>query len=186
MNAQKLRGREGRNSAKIFSIVVLFIFLISLPLHADTVWESGHHEINDGDIYGEIWMYNDCTLDIFGGDIYRLTAYDTTITDWYDGVMDDLWVRDYSTVNIYGGVLDTLVATENSVINLFAYDVICHPTGGYYDRGWVEGKYLDNDLYFSYDLIHMDSISHINVVPEPTTLLLVCLGTILLKKGYQS
>jgi len=41
---------------------------LPVNLQADTVWESGHHEIFDGNIYSEIWMYNDCTLDIFGGD----------------------------------------------------------------------------------------------------------------------
>jgi hypothetical protein len=182
MKAQKLRGREGRNSAKIFLIAALFICIMLQPLKADIVWESGHHEIIDGDIYTEIWIYNDATADMFGGDVYKLETFDITAFDMFTGVMDILDVHDNSSINIHGGSLGTLGAADDSSVNLYAYDVIYHPTGGYYDRGWVEGKYLDNDLYFSYDLIHIDSFSHLNVVPEPATLLLLGFGAFLVRK----
>ena len=38
-------------------IAIPLIFLSSVCL-ADTVWDSGHHEILDGETYQEIWMYN--------------------------------------------------------------------------------------------------------------------------------
>jgi hypothetical protein len=129
------------------------MFAAACPVQADTVWESGHHEINDGDLYGEIWMHNDCTLDILGGDIYRLAAYDTTITDWYDGIMDTLWANEACIVNIYGGNLeDDLAATDNSIINLYAYDVEITQSGGWWDDGQVTGKYYSNDEPFNFDL----------------------------------
>ena len=182
MKAQKLRGREVRNCAKIFSMVVaLFICLMLQPLKA-TVWESGHHEIVDSDVYGEIDIYNDVTLDIFGGDIFRLAAFDTTITNWHDGQMDVLWARDNSIVNIYGGNLNRLGILENGLLNLYAYDVTYYETGGHYDRGWLEGRYVSSDQYFTFDFFEPGTYSHINVIPEPTTLLLLSLGSFILIK----
>ena len=182
MKAQKLRGREGRNSAKISLMVTLFIFLMLQPLQADTVWESGHHEIVDGDIYGEIWMYNDCTLDIFGGDIFRLAAYDNTITYWYDGVMDILWARGDSIINIYGGQFTLLSAIDNSLVNLYAYDVVITHTGGFWDDGQVTGKYYLDDTSFIFDLWGQNTYSHINIIPEPASILLLSLGLLFLRK----
>jgi hypothetical protein len=167
---------------KIITIVAAVVLAVVGPAQADTVWLSGHHEIVDGDVYTEIWMYNDATADMFGGDVFKLETFDITGFDMFTGVMDILDVHDNSTINIHGGILGTLGAADDSSVNLYAYDVIYHPTGGYYGRGWLEGKYLDNDLHFSYDLIHMDSISHINVVPEPTTILLLGLGAFLVGK----
>ena len=169
---------------KIITIVATSILFQIGAARADTIWLSGHHEIVNGDIYGEIWMYNDCTLDILGGDIYRLAVYDTTVTDWFSGEMTALWTRNDSIVNIYGGDLAHLWADDNSEVYIYAYDVIHHPTGGHFDRGWVEGKYIDNDSYFAFDLGGLDSFSHINVVPEPSTILFIVLGGFLVRRRY--
>jgi len=151
------------------------------PVKADTVWTSGHYEIVDGDLYGEIWMHNDCTLDIFGGEIGRLAAYDITLTNWYDGQMDTLWARDNSIVNIFGGSLDGLWAAENSRVNLFAYDVVVMDTGGRFDQGYVTGKFYSNDEPFYFD-ISQDTYLHINTIPEPATLFLLGLGSLIVLK----
>ena len=167
---------------RIIIITAAVILAVVGPAQADTVWLSGHHEIVDGDVYGEIWMYNDCTLDILGGDIYRLAVYDTTVTDWFAGEMTALWTRNDSIVNIYGGDLEHLWADDDSSVYIYAYDVIHHPTGGHFDRGWVEGKYIDNDSFFVLDLGGLDSFSHINIIPEPATFLLFGLGCLLLRR----
>ena len=86
-------------------------------------------------------------------------------------------IRYNSTVNIYGGIPDKVGLAEDALLNLYAYDVAIHPTGGYYDNGWIEGKYISNDQYFAFDLGSYD-ISHINIIPEPTTLLLFSVGSI--------
>jgi hypothetical protein len=64
------------------------------------------------------------------------------------------------------------------LLNLYAYDVTYHETGGYYDRGWIEGRYIDDDLYFNFDFVESDSFSHITIIPEPATILLLGLGAI--------
>jgi len=167
---------------KIIKRAGLLILLVVSSLRADTVWISGHHEITDGELYGEIYIYNDVTVDIFGGDIYKLETYDVTVTDWYGGAITELCTWEDSLISMYGGQLNRLQAAENSVIQLYAYDVIHHPTGGHYDRGWFEGSYFLNDLYFTFDLISLDTFSHINVVPEPTTVFLLALGALFIRK----
>jgi len=169
---------------KIITLVFAVMLLEIGAVQADTVWLSGHHEVGDGDIYGEIWMYNDATVDILDGEIFKLEAFDMTVVDMFDGQMDILFTHNDSTINIHGGHLGALASIENSSVYLYAYDVIHHPTGGHYDGGWVEGNYLDNGLYFSFDLGALDTFSHITVIPEPATFLLLILGGLLIKRRY--
>lgn len=168
--------------------VIITILAIALPLvaagslQADTEWYSGHYEIVDSDIYGEVRIFNDVTLDIFGGDISRLETYDTTVTDWYGGEMSHLWTYDDSMVNVYGGELFTLYSHEDSLINLCAYDVLITDTGGYWNLGRVTGKYFSDNSSFIINLWSEETASHINIIPEPSTLLLLGSGGLLLRR----
>lgn len=166
---------------KVITILAIVMFFGISTIRA-TVWTSGHHEIFDGDVYGELDIYNDVTLDIFGGDILRLAAFDTTITDWHEGTMDVLWVNDNSIVNIYGGSLEEMAAIENGQINLYAYDIVHTTTGGHYGIGQVMGYYYSDNSYFCFDLGNLETYSHINIIPEPSTLLLISLGLLFLRK----
>lgn len=162
--------------------LVILVLCFAGIAQADTVWDSGYHQILASETYGEVWMYNDCTLDIFGGNIFRLAAYDTTYTNWYSGKMIELWALGSSIVNLYGGSLNRFDSDQNGELNLYAYDVVYHTTGGYWDGGWVEGRYLNDNSYFDFDIPGQETISHINIVPEPTAFLLLGVGSILFRK----
>lgn len=166
---------------KIVILIALIGLLEAYPIQADTVWLSGHHNIVDGDIYGEIYIYNDVTVDILGGEIYKLETYDVTVTDWCGGAITEVFTHEDSLVNIYGGQLSRLQAAENSVIQLYAYDVIHTTTGGYWDAGQLMGKYYNDNSDFLFDL-HHTAYPHITVVPEPTTFLLVISGVLFVRK----
>jgi len=167
---------------KILIILAVVLLFVVCPVQADTVWTSGHHEILDGNLYHEIWMYNDATATMFGGDVFKFELFDVTIVDIFDGALTDLRLHDNSIGNLYGGNLDRLGITEAGLLNLYAYDVTYHETGGYYDRGWIGGTYIDSRFYFNFDFVEPGTFSHINIVPEPTTLLLVALGGLLVMK----
>ena len=162
-------------------IVAVVILFCACPVIA-TVWTEGHHEIVDGDVYWELDIYNDVTLDILGGEIGSLWTFDTTFTNWYAGQMIELRARDDSIVNIYGGVLDTFAASENSLVYLYAYDVVITHTGGFWDDGQVIGKYYANDISIIFDLWGQNTYSHINIIPEPASILLLSLGGLFLRK----
>jgi hypothetical protein len=182
MKAQKLQGREEKNSAKILLIVALFIFLILQPLKADTVWESGHHEIVDGDVYGEVFLQNDASVDVFGGTILQLKTLDLSTTNIFGGEMDWLFTFDNSVVNIYGGTLDCLGAFTDSMVYLYAYDVTYHFIGGLENRPWAEGTYYIDNTSFSFTLYDEYSYSHVVVIPEPISFLLFGFGALFLRK----
>lgn len=167
-------------------VIAMIVLFEAHPLHADTVWTSGHHDILEPDVYAEIYMYNDATATMIGGDVYKLETYDVSSFDMLGGEMDLLYVHDDTAINIYAGSLGALGATENAAVDLYAYDVIHHPTGGHFDRGWVEGRYLLDHSVFTFDLDDLGTYSHINVVPEPATLLLVTLGFLFVSKRRYS
>ena len=73
-------------------------------------------------------------------------------------------------------------AGNESLAYLYAYDVTYHPTGGLAGEGWIEGIYISSDTPFSFSFYTTASYSHINIVPEPSTLLLFGLGFVALRR----
>lgn len=88
-------------------------------------------------------------------------------------------VEEDSVLNLIAGYGSDLSATGGE-INLYAYDVVYDSSIGGSGGGIIEGKYYYDDSYFGYDLFP-GTVSHVNVVPEPSTLLLFSLGGLLLR-----
>jgi len=188
---------------KLITILAVVLFagngLYAVPV--DKIFTSSG-QINDGDTWGNVSIYgNETVVDMFGGWIASATTYDESTFNISAGSIDGyLTCTDSSLVNIYGGWFDFVVVEDSSILHiidgigglgdlsatggfiyLHAYDVTYNPTGGYYGEGHLEGKYWNSDNPFDYDL-HAGTYSHIIIVPEPTTLLLLGLGGLLLRK----
>ena len=127
---------------------------------AYTLWDTGYHEIVDGDVYLEIFMRNDARATMFGGDVFKVETRHTSSFEMRGGEMDLLYLHDDSAISLYGGSLTDLAATDDSSVSIYAYDVVHHATGGGYDDGWLEGKYIGDDSYFSFTLVFANTISH--------------------------
>ena len=67
---------------KILSIVLMLLTGVSIA-QSDEVWNTGYHEILGGDVYGEIYMYNDATAAMFGGDVFKIETHDLTHFDFW-------------------------------------------------------------------------------------------------------
>lgn len=187
---------------KMMGLIVVALSC-SFSVQADEIWDSGYHEIVAGDVYNEIWMSNDATAIMFGGDVFKVETFHTSSFEMRGGEMDILVTHDDSEVDIYGesmgsmyifddsmidifsGSLVALGAVGNSVINLYAYGVVHHATDGSNYNGWVEGRYYADDVYFSFDLLQENSFLHINIVPEPCILSLMAIGGFIVKRKIE-
>ncbi len=166
----------------ITPILIIIIFGINF-IWADIIWTSGYHEISDINTYNEIWTYNHVTVNMLGGKVTQLGTFDTSRFNMFGGEMNYLLVHHNSIVNIYGGSLSHLIIyDENGLVNLSAYNVIYHFATDKRD-GRISGNYFSNDQYFTFD-IHKNDISHVNIIPEPTTILLFGFTGFLLKRKF--
>ena len=165
---------------KIILTILVVMLLGACSVQAVTEWQNGHYDVVDGNYFEEVAMLENATADMIGGLIDKITIYQSCLLNMYDGEIGILWTEDISTANIYGGDLTELWATGGSV-NLYAYDVTHTTTGGLWDDGQVIGTYYSDSTDFIFDL-RDDAYSHISIIPEPATFLLLGLGGLLLRK----
>lgn len=149
----------------------------------------------------QLWSVNEGTANILGGDLINMGTYDTarinlysgntsgiawingeSVFSMYDGTIDRIGVNDASIVNLRGGQITSwLGGGSDSVINIYGHDLIYDPIGGAFDGGQLRGFYLDN-TEFTIDLYDIETYSHINLIPEPSSLLLLCFGSLILRR----
>jgi len=171
---------------EILAIFAVVMLVGHCPIRAVTHWENGHYEVVDGDYFDEILMHRDSTADIWGGQVDEMVTFQNSILNMFGGTISGLFTEDDSTINIYGGTLGHLASAGFSSVYLYAYDVIHTTTGGRWNDGQVMGKYYADDSDFLFDLKYQDTYSHITVVPEPTTLLLLSLGGLMIRQKRYS
>jgi hypothetical protein len=142
-------------------------------------------------------------LNIVGGTVGHAGALDSGTLNMSGGTVLDGIGADYSGTlnmtggttavanfrgqgvgNIYGGTIsDFLMASENSVVNVFGYDLVKTNTGGGYGAGQIYGFWLDHTP-FAIDLYDTETYGHVNLVPEPSTILLLAAGAAFCKVTF--
>ncbi len=119
------------------------------------------------------------------GNYTYLSAHDFGIANMTGGIVDRISVGDFGTVNLFSGnVLDRLWANDSGVINIYGHDLFKTDSGGTYGYGQVYG-YLTDDTYISVDLSNLDAYSHINLIPEPSSLLLLGLDAVMVRRKFK-
>jgi hypothetical protein len=126
---------------------------------------------------------NTSHINLNGGNVRLVRIEQNSVANVSNGTFEFLSVKEDSRVNLYNGVINYLSATGNSVVYLYAYDVSFTTTGGDYNTGQITGKYLLNNNTFCINFgSAVESYSHIIVVPEPVTLLLLAVGGLVLRR----
>jgi len=144
-------------------------------------------------------------VEVFGGTISALLCQDISTANIYDNdYMGLLKPFDSSTANVYGGTINSLFTVENSVtniyeaslnfvdavdsstINMFVESYNWDPTGGQWGDGLLTGIWLNTSHPFSIEIIDLQTINHINFIPEPTTFSLLMIGILIFRSPRKS
>lgn len=144
-------------------------------------WQSSSINISGGSVSG-LLLYNNAAVNISqNANIYSAAAYSGVI-NMNGGTVALLSGMENSTVNLRGGnITDGLGAYGFTTINVFGYNLTKTSTGGTHGAGQVTG-YWQNGLPFTINLGGSDAYSHINLIPEPATFLLISIGGLLLRR----
>jgi len=138
---------------------------------------------------------------ISGGYVYGASAWSHAIINFSGNASAvNIGARDYGTLNMIGGttnyigaidsgilnlhgglVTDSLGVQDFSIVNIYGYDLVKTSIGGRYGYGRVYGFWLD-DTPFTIDLNSSDTYSRINLIPEPSSLIFLTFGSLILKR----
>jgi len=191
---------------KLF-ILITYILTISVSQTQALSIYSGTLSVQENDSYSNTLVYNSATVDMTGGDILSLDLLNSSTADisggsitqglyvWNNSTVNmtdgtigwNLDASDSSTINLYGGeITDWLYATDDSVVNIYGYGFNYDSDAGGWNGGQLTGFWLD-DTPFTIDLldnIEVDSTyyDHVNLVPEPCSLILIGFGGLLLRR----
>ncbi|MHC4478553.1 MAG: PEP-CTERM sorting domain-containing protein [Planctomycetota bacterium] len=98
------------------------------------------------------------------------------------GTAEYVRAGDSGTLELYGGLVsDSLNAFGSSAVYIFGYDLVKTSSGGAYGYGQVYGAWLDQTP-FNIDFSTQETYLHVNLVPEPSSLLLLAGGLLLLRR----
>jgi hypothetical protein len=149
----------------------------------------------------EVGAFDTSFINISGGVLSGVESWDNAIVHFVDeAYSQSLGVGDYGTVNMSGGtvqylhagydgvmnlyagsVIDSLNAWSSATVNVFGYDLFITSLGGSYNCGYVTGFWNDNTP-FTIDFSTPDTYLHVNLIPEPSSLILLMLGTLALRR----
>ncbi len=126
----------------------------------------------------------DHSVATLSGDIDVLNAYalNESKMNITGGAIGKLHAANEGIMNIYGGAIIEVGIHDNAFINIFGHhDLAKFSSGGQFGYGYVQGYY--NDLsWFRMNFTSAEAYSHINLIPEPMTILLLGLGCLFIRK----
>ena len=136
-------------------------------------------DVFGGRVGNRLHLLEQATGDLFGGWVNALYLENANNANIFSGAYVNTYIstRGTSVLNIYGGRMPDrwLNAIDNSRVNLYVRSFNYLPAGD----GRITGFWADN-TFFGLDLNGSETYSHINIqiVPEPSTLALLGIGTV--------
>jgi hypothetical protein len=170
----------------IIKVILLVTTLPGISIANIVEWTSGDYEIrSDNEWYhiSELYTYNDVTVKMYGGGVHQFSMYDNSEFSMYGpGSVDYLNLYENATASFFGGDIMTelyIDPANTGWVKVYAYDVRFEPYGPY-GEGTLYGRWFDNINSFNIDLKGNGAYSHIQIVPEPATIILLGFGAIVL------
>ena len=180
---REINGKGKAQRGKLLKNIILLIFTTSVILLlvasetcATNISFIEDGVIQEGDVYDVVGIFDHATVDMFGGNVGLIEAWN------------------YSTLNLHGGTIsDYLLAygDDSLTVNIYGYGFYYNPLSGDHRGGQLTGFWLD-DTPFIIDLYYddtpggpiIDTWPHIVLIPEPATILLLGLGAINIRINY--
>jgi len=130
-----------------------------------------------------VFTWDKTTTNLYdGGSIFSLGAGVSGTVNMIGGNTEYLRAGDFSIVNLFGGTINIyLNAWDSATVNIYGYGFDYDPSAGNWNGGQLTGLWLD-DTPFIIDLAGSGTYSHINLVPEPGSLILFALGAFLIRR----
>jgi hypothetical protein len=141
--------------------------------------------ISGGSITG-LQVFNNATVTLSqNASIYSAVAYSGVINMNGGTITCLAAVGGSPVVNLRGGAItDYLGADSFASINVFGYNLTKTDSGGTFGYGQVSGFWQDG-VAFAINFGGTEVYSHIDLIPEPATLLLFSIGALLLRKSHK-
>lgn len=111
-----------------------------------------------------------------------LVASDFGVVFMESGILERIIGENLGVANLYGGVVsDYITAHDSSTINVYGYDLVKTVSGGTYGDGQISGFWM-NDEAFIINLRGQETFGNVNLIPEPSSLILLTLGALALRR----
>ena len=138
--------------------------------------------VSGGEVYG-LWAEDSGTVKLFpNGTVFSLGASGSGTTYMTGGTTEYARAGDSSLMHLYGGAISNyLNAWDSATVNIYGYDFNYDPTAGAWNGGQLTGFWLDH-APFTIDLYDAQTYSHITLIPEPNTLIVLALGALFLTR----
>jgi len=146
------------------------------------VWDTSVINISGGVLsLAETWQYGE--MNISGSSqVGAIGVRNFGIVDMYAGVVNRIAVLESGEVNIYGGqLIEWINIIDTGEVNVYGHDLVKTNSGGAYGYGQLYG-YLMDETYIFVDLANSEAYDHINLIPEPTTFILLALATLFIRR----
>jgi len=178
---------------EIISLVLLFTVLPTISNADPVIWTSGSYEIRSNNEWYhiiELQTYNDVTVKMYQATtVNSFSMYDNSNLTMYGGGISELNLYNNATASFFGGNVAGILYIDPSNagwVKLYAYNVTYipyNPNG----EGILQGYWLDVPYgYFDIDIRGQGAYSHVQIVPEPATLVLLALGSLAVLRRRRS